>query len=125
MVPLDDVDATFLVVGGLGGLGQHVASRLMDEGAKNLLVVSRNAETHAGAALLREKAAQRACHLRICNCDVASADSVSGLLQHARDSMPPIRGIVDAAMVLEVRSPPVLPVCGAAYAWRPPHRPLV
>lgn len=102
-VSLPEPDVSFLIVGGLGGIGRAVAFWLMDKGAKNVLIVSRNAEEHVEAAALLEKAERGKCNLKIHNCDVSSEKSLIRLLNHVRDSMPPIRGVIDAAMALDVR----------------------
>lgn len=101
-VSLTDSNATFLVVGGLGGIGRAIASWLIEKGAQNVLLVSRNAERHPDAALLLERAAHEACNLQIHNCDVSSRESLMTLLSQMRELMPPIRGVIDTAMVLSV-----------------------
>lgn len=102
---LDDPTATYLIVGGLGGIGQAVAYWMMDKGAQNVLIVSRSAKQHPDAQRLLETAAREARNVQIHDCDVSSEQSLVRLLDHIGDSMPPIRGVVDAAMVLDVRRP--------------------
>ncbi|QKX62349.1 uncharacterized protein TRUGW13939_09508, partial [Talaromyces rugulosus] len=97
----DAKDATYLIVGGLGGIGRAIASWMMDNGARNLLIVSRNAEKHPDAAILLRRAKNESRNLQIHNCDVSSEESLVALLEDVGDSLPPIRGVVDAAMVLE------------------------
>ncbi|KAK3328388.1 hypothetical protein B0T19DRAFT_475997 [Cercophora scortea] len=98
---LANPDVTYLIVGGLGGIGQAVASWMLSKGAQNLLIVSRNAAKHGDAAGLVEKAKQDGRNVQIHNCDVSSEESLVGLLKEVGDSMPPIGGVVDAAMVLD------------------------
>ncbi len=104
-VSLTDADATFLIVGGLGGIGQAMASWFMDKGAQNVLVVSRSAERHAETAALLQRSKQEQRNLQIRNCDVSSEGSLARLLEDVQGSMPPIKGVVDAAMVLDVSKP--------------------
>ncbi|KAI1106150.1 hypothetical protein F4804DRAFT_59666 [Jackrogersella minutella] len=100
-VSLNEPNATFLVVGGLGGIGREMTSWLMEKGAQNVLVVSPNAEKHPGAASLLQRASREKRNLRLHNCDVSSEESLIKMLKHVSDSMPPIRGVIDAAMVLD------------------------
>lgn len=99
---LTEPNATFLIVGGLGGIGQAVALWFLDNGAKNVLIISRNAERHVETAALLQRSKQEGRNLQIRDCDVSSEENLARLLEHVRNSMPPIRGVVDAAMVLDV-----------------------
>ncbi|CAJ2514336.1 Uu.00g024550.m01.CDS01 [Anthostomella pinea] len=101
LVSLAEPNATYLVVGGSGGLGRVIVSWMMDNGARNILIVSRNADKHADALALLERAKREGRNLQIQNCDIASEKGLIVLLERVRGSMPPIRGVVDAAMVLE------------------------
>jgi acyl transferase domain-containing protein/acyl carrier protein len=98
--PVVEPDATYLVTGGLGSLGLHVARWLVGSGARHLLLAGRNAPSEAArqeiAALENEGV-----RIDIVAADVASREDVDDLLDHANASMPPLRGIVHAAGVLD------------------------
>ena len=100
---LNDQKATYLIVGGLGGIGGAILSWMVSKGAKNLLVVSRSVEAHPDAASTARDAAGKGCHVRFLNCDVSSEESFVSVLHQIAASLPPIRGVVHAAAVLEVR----------------------
>ncbi len=99
---LRNKNATYLVVGGVGSIAGAIASWMISEGARNLLLISRNAETHPNVEPLELKAAKTGCLLLVNNCDVSSEEDLVGLLRQVKASMPPIRGVVHAAAVLEV-----------------------
>ncbi|RWA09000.1 hypothetical protein EKO27_g6114 [Xylaria grammica] len=94
-------DATYLVVGGLGGIGRTIAIWLAERGAKHVLLVSRNAESHVDAPELKREAKKLDCDLHIRNCDVANEDSLRALLKSCAGVIPPVRGVIHAAMLLQ------------------------
>ncbi|HET7695305.1 MAG TPA: type I polyketide synthase [Vicinamibacterales bacterium] len=93
-------DATYVISGGLGALGLAVAARLVDDGARHLVLVGRGAPTESAAAAigsLRHAGAE----IVIAQADISRQDDVSRVFAEARAGMPPIRGIVHAAGVLD------------------------
>ncbi|KAK1143623.1 putative PKS/NRPS-like protein biosynthetic cluster [Aspergillus melleus] len=94
-------DGTYLVCGGVGGIGSTIALSMVSKGARNVIVVSRNAESHPATEFLVEDARQKGCHLKFVNCDVSDEQSVISLVHRISASSPPIRGAVHAAAVLE------------------------
>lgn len=100
-VSLDNFDATYLIAGGLGGIGRAIALWMIGEGVKNLVLVSRHATSHPGAAELRETAELAGCRLQIRDCDISDETSLLQLLRDCSETLPPFRGAVNAAMVLD------------------------
>jgi NADPH:quinone reductase-like Zn-dependent oxidoreductase/short-subunit dehydrogenase/acyl carrier protein len=93
-------DATYLVTGGLGSLGRHVARWLVDSGARHLVLAGRSApseEAHAAIAALERAGAE----VRVMAADVACETDVAALLEAIAASMPALRGVVHAAGVLD------------------------
>ncbi len=92
--------STYLITGGLGGLGLKVAQWLIERGARHLALVGRTAPSAvAQSALdeLREKGAQ----ILVAQGDVAEETDVARVLESIRRGMPELRGIIHAAGVLE------------------------
>ncbi|WP_030544265.1 SDR family NAD(P)-dependent oxidoreductase [Streptomyces albus] len=89
--------ATYLITGGLGGLGLATASWLAGQGAGCLLLVGRTppAETPSAVAALRA----RGVRVELLAADVADATEVERILAYARRELPPLRGVVHAAGV--------------------------
>jgi NADPH:quinone reductase-like Zn-dependent oxidoreductase/malonyl CoA-acyl carrier protein transacylase/ubiquinone/menaquinone biosynthesis C-methylase UbiE len=94
-------DATYLIVGGLGGLGLAILEHFFELGAKNLLVISRSARSSADNSAAVNHLRKRGCRLTGLDCDISSFDSLTASLEWARANLPPIRGVVQAAMVLK------------------------
>jgi NADPH:quinone reductase-like Zn-dependent oxidoreductase/NAD(P)-dependent dehydrogenase (short-subunit alcohol dehydrogenase family) len=98
-------DATYLVTGGLAGFGLSTAEWLAEKGARHLVLISRrgpvfsNPGDEARAALDRLVASGVAVHAAAV--DVTDAQAVARLLEHVRANMPPVKGIVHAAAVIE------------------------
>jgi acyl transferase domain-containing protein len=100
-------DATYLVTGGLGGLGLKVGHWLARRGARHLVLLGlRGLEAGAAAETARRQAGVRAIEglgatVRVAACDVGDAHALGALLDDVRTSMPPLRGIVHAAAAIE------------------------
>src|SRR6185436_20102657 len=100
-------DATYLVTGGLGGLGLKVAEWLARHGARHLVLLGRQGiEGGSAAETARRQAGLRAVEtlgatVRVIAGDVADARAVAALLAEVRASMPPLRGVVHAAAALD------------------------
>lgn len=95
--PTFRADCTYLVAGGLGGLGRSIVLWMVSHGARYISIISPSAgkrdEHHAFAAEIRELGGE----LRLFAGDVADANFVRqaiGAVTH------PIRGVLQLAMVL-------------------------
>lgn len=92
-------DGTYLVTGGLGAIGLHVADWLATQGAGVIALLARrapSAEAQASLARLRERAAR----VVVLTGDVADAHSLSTALAALPADAPPMRGVLHAAGVL-------------------------
>jgi myxalamid-type polyketide synthase MxaE and MxaD len=94
-------DGTYLITGGLGGLGLSLAGWMVSEGARHLVLVGRQgaitpAQMVAVAAL--ESAGTDVVTARV---DVADSAQLAEALEGIRARMPPLRGVVHAAGVLD------------------------
>ncbi len=96
-------DSSYLIVGGLGGIGGSVCHFLANHGAKNLIVLSRSANTSEKARSLFDEMDAIGCKIISVGCDISNALSLAEALKTCAQEMPPIRGVVQAAMVLQVR----------------------
>jgi acyl transferase domain-containing protein/NADPH:quinone reductase-like Zn-dependent oxidoreductase/ubiquinone/menaquinone biosynthesis C-methylase UbiE/acyl carrier protein len=96
-------DATYLITGGLGGFGLVIANWLAEQGARNLVLVGRRGIHNEDSAHAVESLRQAGVNVVVEAADVSREDAVAGVLDRIRDTMPPLRGIVHAAMNLEDR----------------------
>ena len=94
-------DATYLVTGGLTGFGLKSAQWLATKGAKHLVLIGRRgaATDEAGTALADFEASGVKVH--VAACDVSDQNALSNLLGTVATSMPPLKGIIHAAAVIE------------------------
>ena len=106
-MPVLRSDATYLVTGGLGGLGLKVAEWLAAHGARHLVLLGRQSlEAGAPAETARRRAGVRAVEahgaaVRVVAGDVADASVLAALFADLAASMPPLRGVVHAAAALD------------------------
>jgi acyl transferase domain-containing protein/acyl carrier protein len=93
-------DATYLITGGLGGLGLAAARWLVGHGARHLLLLGRKAPS---ADVQPELEALRAGGVRVevARADVADARRLAEVLALTRGDMPPLRGVLHCAGVLD------------------------
>ncbi|KAL5095526.1 hypothetical protein Trisim1_000297 [Trichoderma cf. simile WF8] len=101
-------DASYLVVGGIGGIGRSIAHWLAAHGAKNLILLSRSAgnldlpeNKDTNGALFVQELRESGCRVKPVSCDVSLASElVKALRACADDGLPPVRGVVQGAMLL-------------------------
>jgi len=92
-------DKTYLITGGLGGLGLSVAHWLVDQGARHLALMGRrgaSAKVQPAVDSLRDAGAE----VRVFRADVSSPEDVASTLGEIRETMPPLAGVVHCAGVL-------------------------
>jgi acyl transferase domain-containing protein/thioesterase domain-containing protein/acyl carrier protein len=93
--------ASYLITGGLGGFGLAVAKWLVNSGARNLVLWGKTgAATHEAkraVAQLRRLGAK----VLVIKADVSNANEVARMLATIKLTMPPLRGVFHAAMVLD------------------------
>ncbi|MBI3878807.1 MAG: thioester reductase domain-containing protein [Verrucomicrobia bacterium] len=94
-------DATYLITGGLGGFGLATAEWMVANGAKHLVLASRRAEPSEGTRASLEKMAAAGAEIVLAKCDAANEADVAKLLARIAAKMPPLRGVIHSAMVLD------------------------
>ena len=100
----DAIDGTYIVTGGLGGLGLLSARVLVSAGAKRIVLVSRSGKVaYEGQGLEAELSwltNDSGADVRIIRCDVSDEESVVAMLDEVRGMGDGISGIIHAAGVL-------------------------
>lgn len=103
-------DASYLVTGGLGGLGPHIARWLVRSGARHLMLCSRKKlpdrctwgemlpshESYQQVAAIQELEKQGAT-IEVASVDVADRGQMEALFARVRNSSKPLAGIIHAA----------------------------
>ncbi|MFP2932074.1 type I polyketide synthase, partial [Pyxidicoccus sp. 3LG] len=95
-------EATYLITGGLGGIGLETAAQLVEWGARHLVLVGRGAGSDEARARLEQLRA-RGVEVLTWRADVAQEAQVAEMLQQVERTMPPLRGLIHAAGVFEDR----------------------
>ncbi|KAI2791888.1 Hybrid PKS-NRPS synthetase lepA [Penicillium oxalicum] len=95
-----DARKTYLMVGMAGGLGLSICEWMLRHGAKQMVITSRNPEIHSQwLADARHKGAI----VHVKSMDVNDRASVDTTVRWIQDTLPPIAGVCNAAMVLTDR----------------------
>ncbi|KAI1804894.1 hypothetical protein F4811DRAFT_570659 [Daldinia bambusicola] len=94
---------TYVIAGGTGGLGLMIAEWMVKEkGARNLLLLSRSGikKTDTHATNIVAKLCELGAVVECPECDISDTTSLRSVLRRYKNTMPPIAGCVQSAMVL-------------------------
>jgi phthiocerol/phenolphthiocerol synthesis type-I polyketide synthase C len=92
---------THVVTGAFGGFGLETAKWLVDHGARHLVLVGRRGAADANAKAVLEGFTRRGVKVLAEPCDVSDLRSVEKLFEKIHATMPPVVGVMHAAMVLD------------------------
>jgi NADPH:quinone reductase-like Zn-dependent oxidoreductase/SAM-dependent methyltransferase len=81
---------TYVITGGLGGLGLRVSQWLIEKGIKDIVLVSR---TPANSEQLKAVEAMQG-NITILNADVAQKDQLKRVFNHIDQNLPPLKGLI-------------------------------
>ncbi|KAJ5497006.1 Acyl transferase/acyl hydrolase/lysophospholipase [Penicillium fimorum] len=91
-------DASYILIGGTGGLGQSIAKWMSSKGAKNIVLVSRRAGINDKVQALIDTLALLGVRIVVKACDVSSQESIEALVKKEMKDLPPIRGVIHGSM---------------------------
>jgi NAD(P)-dependent dehydrogenase (short-subunit alcohol dehydrogenase family)/aryl carrier-like protein len=91
-----DSSASYLLAGGLGGIATVIARHLVENGARNLVCLSRNPGSHAGDAETIGELESMGCTVQLVKGDIANKDDVLRAVKQA----PNLKGILHSPMLL-------------------------
>ncbi|WEW58678.1 hypothetical protein PRK78_004146 [Emydomyces testavorans] len=93
-------DASYVLSGGLGGVGRSLALWMASIGAKNLIFLSRSGAASPAAQKTVQELHNRGVTARVFACDVSNKASLKAALKACEGGFPPIKGCIQGAMVL-------------------------
>ena len=93
-------DGTYLITGGLGGLGLKLAQWLAHRGARHLVLLGRSGASDDAKVQL-EAIEKNGVQVVVRKCDIGDRDSIASLLSDIGANMPPLRGVFHLAGVLD------------------------
>jgi acyl transferase domain-containing protein/acyl carrier protein len=95
------VDASYLVTGGLGALGIKVAGWLAERGAGHVVLVGRRPPTPQTQERIEFIRARTGCQFYVRQADCGDAEQVESIVASMGAELPPLRGVIHAAGVLD------------------------
>ena len=95
-------DATYILIGGTGGLGRSMARWMVGKGAKNIVLVSRSGSVTGKVKELVDELAVHGANIAVRRCNVVNRSEVDELINNELQGLPPVRGVVHGTMVLRV-----------------------
>ncbi|KAI1873888.1 uncharacterized protein JN550_003157 [Neoarthrinium moseri] len=94
-------NASYLLIGGFGGIGRRVSSWMQSRGARNFIFLSRSGYSGPSARKLRDEVTALGCTVESVQCDASDAEAVRLGLEKVQRTMPPIKGCIQCSMVLQ------------------------
>ncbi|MBF0153073.1 MAG: SDR family NAD(P)-dependent oxidoreductase [Magnetococcales bacterium] len=99
--PLFQKEGTYLITGGFGSFGLELAAWMGRQGVKHLVLTGRQGAASAEAKQAVAKLEAAGTQVLAVAMDVTRADQVVGLIDTIGRTLPPLRGVVHAAAVLD------------------------
>ncbi|GAW21488.1 hypothetical protein ANO14919_110090 [Xylariales sp. No.14919] len=93
-------DATYVVSGGFGGLGQKIIRWMVDLGVRNLIVTSRSGAVDKSAATLVADLEREGVNVAAPACDITDQSALESAISSCLSTLPPVRGCIQASMIL-------------------------
>lgn len=93
-------DGTYLITGGLGALGLHTAEWMAEKGARHLVLISRRQPSVAAQQTIQHLE-ELGVRVKVLSADISIEADVINILEQIQTSLPPLRGIIHAAGVLD------------------------
>lgn len=94
-------DRTYLLVGGLGGLGRALATWMAENGARSLVFLSRSAKKGPDTDGFVEELNAQGCQVTLVAGSVASKTDVEKAITNCATSTKPLAGVINLSMVLK------------------------
>ncbi|KAG5981019.1 Type I Iterative PKS [Claviceps digitariae] len=92
-------DATYLITGGTRGIGLNLAYWLIENGARNVVVLGRSGGSGPEVRKLLEKYQGSDVIVRAFACDVGSREQLAMVVKSIQD-LPPVCGVIHSALLL-------------------------
>ena len=97
-----DSSSTYVIAGGLGGVGRTIARWMATRGAKHLVLLSRSGASSSTARELVQELEGEGVAVKTPCCDITNPSAVKSVIEDCKSTFPRIRGCIQASMVLEV-----------------------
>ena len=91
---------SYLVTGGFSGFGLTIAQWLAKKGAKSLILIGRSGPSSSEAKEVLDQLKKDKIHVKAASVDITDSHQLAKLLTECAQDMPPLKGIIHSAMVL-------------------------
>jgi NADPH:quinone reductase-like Zn-dependent oxidoreductase/NADP-dependent 3-hydroxy acid dehydrogenase YdfG len=95
-----DPKATYILSGGLGGIGRTIAEIMFNAGARNISFLSRSGSKSEEAKHLLSSLTERGCEAQAFQCDITDGSQVQSFVDSCIERGEYIKGVIQCAMVL-------------------------
>lgn len=90
-------DASYLLPGGLGGLGRSIAQWLVENGARSLIFLSRSGAHIRDAASFVTDLKAQGVQVGVYQCDISNLSQLEETIASCASILPPVRGVIQCA----------------------------
>jgi NADPH:quinone reductase-like Zn-dependent oxidoreductase len=97
-----DANATYVIAGGLGGLGRCMAKWMCQRGARNLILLSRSGPRDQTKHTFLRELRQLGVRVEAPACDITCYETLAATIETCLQTMPVIKGCIQSTMVLKV-----------------------
>ena len=109
-----DQQASYVLAGGLGGIGRSLARWMVTKGARNLIFLSRSGKVTDAVKEMKTELESKGCGTHIFTCDITDRTRLAAVIEECKASLPPIKGCIQGSMILKVfRFHSLMLVCGS------------
>jgi NADPH:quinone reductase-like Zn-dependent oxidoreductase/acyl transferase domain-containing protein len=98
-------NATYVVSGGFGGLGREIIRWMVKQGARNLIVTSRQGAEEESAKAFVADLQRKGVTVATPACDITDKKALNNAISSCLSQMPPVRGCINASTILNVSLP--------------------
>ncbi|KAH8721624.1 KR domain-containing protein [Ilyonectria robusta] len=95
-----DAAATYLIIGGLGGLGRSLATEFVASGARNIAFMARSGDSKPEAKTTVHQLVSHGANVKVYRGDVSDDASFLAAMKQCSEELPPVKGVIQMAMVL-------------------------
>ncbi|SMQ56221.1 unnamed protein product [Zymoseptoria tritici ST99CH_3D7] len=93
-------DATYVLAGGLGGLGRSIASWMAARGARTFVFLSSSGNITPPVAKLKCDLEAVGCKMHVFKCDVSDEGRLKEVVAECQATLLPVKGVIQGAMKL-------------------------
>ena len=95
-----DSDATYVIVGGLGGIGRSLVIWLAGLEAKHIAIISRSGTSKPEAKSALEELMALGVDAKSYICDIVDPEAFSATVSRISSELPPVKGAIHCAMIV-------------------------